>query len=323
MEFSMTDLDPLLAEAIDWHIRLRDGDVADWEAFTAWLEVDSAHARAYDAVVLADDIFDSPATDGFAREAANDDEPLPLRRFRGRGWAAGLGAIAAVLIAVVVVPMLGSGQDRYEVVTATGEHRVIALDDGTQIALNGMSRIILDHEDPRFARLNEGEALFSVKRDPARPFTVTVGDSRIQDVGTVFNVVHQAKTISLEVSEGSVLFNPDREAIPLKAGQTLYDAGLGDKLVIGSKEPSIIGTWRDGRLIYQNAELSTLANDLSRNLGVQVSVDPAIAARQFTGVIQVERNHETLFARLSSVLGLDVRKTSKGWTISMRGRAAH
>lgn len=321
MKFSMTDVDPRFAEAIDWLIRLRHGEVTDWEAFTVWLEADEAHAQAYDVVALANEVFDSPATDALACSAANDDDQAPVRRFGGRVWAVGLATIAAALVAVVAVPMLSPGQNRYEVVTAIGEHRVIELNDGTQIALNGLSRITLDREDSRFARLDEGEAMFSVKRDTARPFAVTVGDNLIQDVGTIFNVIRQSKTLSVEVSEGSVVFNPDREAIPLKAGQTLYDAGLGDTLVIGSKEPSTIGTWREGSLTYQNAQISTLANDLSRNLGVQVSVDPDIATRQFTGVIQVERNPDALFARLSSVLGLDVRKTSKGWTISVRGRA--
>ena len=42
------------AEAIAWHIRLRDGGAADWDAFVRWLEADPARSAAYDAVALAD-----------------------------------------------------------------------------------------------------------------------------------------------------------------------------------------------------------------------------------------------------------------------------
>lgn len=42
------------AEAIEWHIRLRDGRDEDWEAFVQWLEGDPARSDAYDAVVRAD-----------------------------------------------------------------------------------------------------------------------------------------------------------------------------------------------------------------------------------------------------------------------------
>lgn len=317
----MTELDPMHAEAIDWLVRLRNGDVADWEAFTVWLEADPAHTRAYDAVALADAEFDA-RTDAKPLAAANDDEEVPTRRFGGRAWFAGGSVAAAALVALVAVPSLFPGHDRYTVVTAAGEHRTLALSDGTQIAINGTSRITLDRKDLRFARLDDGEALFSVKHDPAKPFAVTVGDDRIQDVGTVFNVVKRSAATSVEVAEGSVLFNPDREAVTLKAGQTLHDAGNGDTVIVGSKLPGMIGSWREGRLIYQNASLATVADDLSRNVGVAVSVDPEIATRQFTGVIQVERNPKALFARLSSVLGVDVRQTAKGWKISMRRRAS-
>ena len=42
----LTDRDRIDAEAIGWVIRLRDGSAADWEAFTVWLEADSAHLGA-------------------------------------------------------------------------------------------------------------------------------------------------------------------------------------------------------------------------------------------------------------------------------------
>jgi transmembrane sensor len=45
----------ILAEAIEWHVRLRDGSAAaDWEAFILWLEADPARSAAYDDVVRAD-----------------------------------------------------------------------------------------------------------------------------------------------------------------------------------------------------------------------------------------------------------------------------
>jgi ferric-dicitrate binding protein FerR (iron transport regulator) len=42
------------ARAIEWHIRLRDGDDATWETFAEWLAEDARHAEAYDGVEAAD-----------------------------------------------------------------------------------------------------------------------------------------------------------------------------------------------------------------------------------------------------------------------------
>lgn len=46
--------DQIRADAIGWHIRLRDDGADGWDAFVRWLEQDLAHSDAYDAVALAD-----------------------------------------------------------------------------------------------------------------------------------------------------------------------------------------------------------------------------------------------------------------------------
>ena len=51
------------ARAIDWMIRQRDPDFADWDAFADWLAEDAGHAAAYDAVASLDaDLGALPAT---------------------------------------------------------------------------------------------------------------------------------------------------------------------------------------------------------------------------------------------------------------------
>ena len=46
--------DELKAEAIAWHLRLRDDGAEAFEAFALWLDADPARSDAYDAVALAD-----------------------------------------------------------------------------------------------------------------------------------------------------------------------------------------------------------------------------------------------------------------------------
>src|SRR5947209_3414135 len=120
--------------AIGWHLRLREGDAADWEAFVRWLEADPAHAAAYDEVVLADaaltpDMFPAaPANDGRAAEA-------PARRRFGRAVWAAAALAACLLLAFLALPWLHPGSDRYEVATAAGQQRTLPLGDGSVVAL--------------------------------------------------------------------------------------------------------------------------------------------------------------------------------------------
>ena len=55
---SLDTPDRVRARAIEWHIRLRDGDDATWEAFAEWIAADPRHASAYDQVEAADHALD-------------------------------------------------------------------------------------------------------------------------------------------------------------------------------------------------------------------------------------------------------------------------
>ncbi len=316
----MTKTEYIRAEAINWLIRLRDGDAADWEALTLWLEGDARRAAIYRSVALDDAELPLPSRTRLPEIRANDNAPLRWNANKAM-IATATGALAACAIAVITVPQFWLSQGRYAVTTRPGEQRHIVLRDGTRITLNGSSILTLDHNDVRTAQLDRGEALFSVRHDPKAPFAVIVGSNRIEDVGTVFNVLRRGKGVSVEVAQGAVVYNPAQQAIALRVGQTLSDSGETSPVEVGTRAPDEIGTWSRGRLTYHETSLAAVADDLARNIGEPVTVDPAIASRQFTGVIQVERNRKTLFARLAAVLGLDARRTVKGWKISMPERA--
>jgi transmembrane sensor len=320
MEFSMSDHDKVERDAIDWLIRLRGGTVDDWDAFTLWLEADPAHVVAYDTVALADqdigaELIAAPAVPN----AANDDMPVA----RGSLWArtARFAALAATLVAAIFLYTLYPQDQRYQLSTAPGEHRVVTLGDGTRIALNANTRMTFDRRDTRFAKLDAGEALFTVRHDAANPFELVAGAYRIRDVGTVFNVVRESEAVQVAVAEGSVLFDPAGAAVALGAGQQL-DARAGQSVRVSDTPAAGVGSWQDGRLVYTDAPLSAIAADLSRNLGVPVTVDAAVANQQFTGVIQIEPDTKALFARLAALWDVDARHTSHGWRISAHKRAA-
>src|SRR5690606_10247875 len=95
---------------------------------------------------------------------ANDEEPAPARV--SRRWFS--GAIAASLAVLAAVGVWQASDDRYTVETAPGELRTIALADGGQIALGGGTRLALDDDEPRFARLEEGQALFTIQHEIGR-----------------------------------------------------------------------------------------------------------------------------------------------------------
>jgi len=300
-----------LEEAIGWTIRLRTATPDDWRAFTDWLEADAGHLAAYDEVQRTD--ADMGALPPAPRPVIADLPPAqaPVRNRRGWLVGGGLATVAAGVLTTVLVQAPAS----YALETQPGETRSLQLADGSRIDLNGGSRLVLDRKNERFAKLERGEALFTVVHDEARPFEVRVGDDVLQDIGTVFAVLHQSGQTEVAVSEGAVLYNPKGEAVRIDPGRKLSDNG-GDRVLLAQVDAETVGGWRDRRLSYTGATLTRVAADLHRNLGVPVSVDGALQQRRFTGMVQLDGTPELVFQRLSALLGVRAVRSGDGWTLT-------
>ena len=309
--------DNIRARAIEWHIRLRDGDDATWETFADWLAEDVRHAEAYDAVESADQAIDPLLPHVVIREAANDHVEPARRRLRGGLFG---GAIAASVAAAVLL-FSSPASSRYDVVTAPGERRVVALDAATEVTLNGATRMTFDRKDPRFASLASGEALFRVRHDVRNPFRLEVGANIVEDAGTVFNVVHQQGEVRVAVAEGKIVYNPGARAVSLDAGQSLVDRGAKD-IKVSDVAITAVGSWETGSLVYAGAPLSRVAEELSRALGVRIAAAPAIADRPFSGTITLDGSGVGQLRRLSPALNVAVEERPDGWIMRPSGSAA-
>lgn len=317
--------DPVTAQAIAWHVRLRHGGDDDWAQFLAWLEQDPAHAAAYERIEAADQAVEPILPAIHFRESANDDandEGAPVaggtihRRWR---WPLAGGLIAASLVAALLLgPQLASG--RYEVTTAPGEHRVIALDAGTRLELNGSTRITLDRANPRFVALHAGEELFHVRHDAARPFTLDMDGREVVDLGTVFDVVRDVGGVRLAVAEGKVAYRPAGQSVTLGAGQALSDAQGEGTIRVTPAAPGSVGGWRSGHLVYAGAPLSQVAGDLARTLGLRVTVAPGLADRLVSGTIALNGKGPEEARRIGAVLDVAVVTEPDGWTLRASGR---
>jgi transmembrane sensor len=301
----------ILDEAIGWTIRLNQASADDWRAFTDWLEADPAHVQACDEVQHTDAVLGGLRPPLRPVIAGQPPVQAPVRN--RRGWLVGGGL--AVAAAGVLTTMLVQAPATYALETRPGETRSVQLADGSRIELNGGTRLVLDRRNERLATLERGEALFTVMHDEDRPFEVRVGDDVLQDIGTVFAVLHEGDATEVAVSEGAVLYNPEGEAVRIDPGRKLSDAG-GDRVVLAQVDPNSVGGWRDRRLSYTSAPLTRVAADLRRNLGVPVKVDPALAERRFTGLVQLDGRPELVFERLSALLGVRAVRSGGGWTLT-------
>ena len=306
------DASPAEARAIDGLIRQRDPAFDDWDGFADWLGEDPEHAAIYDAFASLDQDLDAllPAAKPFAVTMSN----TPRRTSR-RGWVG--GAMAAALVGVISLSTLNPFGDANRIVTAAGEHRTIKLADGSRIEINGGSVVEIDKDRPRFARLEVGEAMFHVVHRDDDPFVVEAGGDRIVDLGTAFNVVRRERQTAVAVSEGIVLYNPDRDKVRLVAGKAIAAHDDDSKLpVVQDIDIASVGGWRSGLLVYNDAPLAVVAEDLKRTAGMDVQVAPAAAALSFRGALIIDKNRNRTIADLAALSGTKAQRQGDGWILT-------
>ena len=308
----MTDRGDIREAAVGWVTAQADPAFADWDGFLAWLEADPAHASAYEAVLAAGD-----AADPVLRALpVADPVPTPARRPIWRRQATG-GWLAAGIVGAIGLGYANLRPAPFVIETGPGEHRTVTLDTAT-IALNGDTRLVLDHRNPHRATLDRGEALFDVKHDEAHPFAVKVGDDEVQDVGTRFDITRDPAGTRVAVAEGMVVYNPKAEAVRLGPGQTLDARQAAGELRVATAATSDIGSWREDRLSYRQAPLSVVAADLARGLGLPIDAAPDVADKPFTGVLAYGGDKTQFLDRLGPLLDVGVKRDQGRVTLTRK-----
>lgn len=310
----MTHEAQVQAAALDWVIRQRDPAFADWEPFADWLAADGAHAQAYHAIAALDgDLEALPVALPAESHVANDDDTGSVQVNR-RLWLS--GALAASLVAVVGFGVMQRAPDGQRIETAMGETRTVALADGSRIALNGGSAILLDKDDPRNATLEHGQALFHVVHREDAPFRVRVGGAQLVDVGTIFDVTRAGGRTTVSVSEGAVIYNPASSNVRVDAGRRLAVDDASGQAVVSPVSIASVGGWQAGQLVYDGVPLSEVAAEVERTTGVRIRTNPGAAAIQFRGAFQTGHDEARMIEDLAALSGTRATREAGGWTLS-------
>lgn len=306
--------DRIMNEALSWHGAQARDDM-DWEAFAEWLEADPRHRAAYDDVALIDTAVDRH------RETLRPLLPAVEEKARQHRWyaVAGVG-IAAALALVIGAPMLRQGAPApADYRTGAGETRTIALNDGSTILLSASSHLRVSGTRQDDLTL-EGGAYFDVPHDPARTMRIHVGGYEVSDIGTRFDITASHMTLRVAVAEGRLSVGSAALATPvvLTAGHRLLVEQTKGKAEVEPVHAADVGSWRSGRLVYDNVPLSLVAADISRYAGQTVTVAPDIAGQRFSGVLAIGdgsglvSNLQQFMDLQASVKGDHVRLDARG-----------
>lgn len=303
-----------------WHVRLASDEAreTDWLDFEAWLGEHPVHQRAYEAVeqVWADlDAAPASATTNIA----------PLRPRPSRRGFLRTGALAASLVATAVVgATFWANTPRTQVFeTPVGRPRVVALEDGTRITINGGSHLTATlgrHE--RRVVMADAEAVFDVAKDPDRPFLIDAGEREIRVVGTEFNVVHHKGDVAVAVRRGVVEVRPAgapgaKPLARLTKGQALSHRKGSGADTVAAVDPDAALAWTTGRLVFQGERLAEVAQTLSRYSAQPIVVAPDARDLRVTAVLNIGPQ-DAMLDSLAEFLPVRVERQPDSVRLSLR-----
>lgn len=188
--------------------------------------------------------------------------------------------LLAAIVALVSIVIPASQNFAPTLVTKPGEWRTLALEDGTVITAGPRTVLTYSYShDRRSIRLTEGEALFTVKKDPRRPFVVQTPAGCAKALGTIFSVTHQLRSTSVTTQEGVVAMarldptdpNCSRNAIRLFAGQKAVIESW-TPLVARSVDIEVEHAWTRRQVIFSGQPVEQALSEFNRRNWIQLDM---------------------------------------------------
>jgi len=222
--------------------------------------------------------------------------PQNIDRRKHRSWLIALAASILLLVGVAGWTAL-----RYSNVqvfdTAIGEQRSVILADGSKLELAPDSRVRTRFTlVERNVELERGQAFFAVAHGTLRPFIVHVNNLKVTAVGTAFDVRVDPGGAVVTVSEGrvNVATMTDEVGAGPRTDAGTVRAGVGERvtfsrsarrLTVATVDPKVAGSWRDGKLQFQDDPLEDVVGVVNRYGGPQISLAGALQQTRFTGTV--------------------------------------
>ena len=208
---------------------------------------------------------------------------------------------AAVIVLLVVVRHfsfqsgVNSVQKQFasiETEVPAGSNLHLTLPDGTRVYLNSATKLSYNQGygiDNREVTLS-GEGYFEVAHDGKLPFVIHSDKVTVRDIGTAFRVCNyrEDNLATVELHEGRVLIDDDISLKPdssLLPGQRMQiDKRSGQRFTMNITDRPKAGTVDFNHLDFNDVTLSQIANVLSRQYDVKISVADSQRDKRFYGV---------------------------------------
>ena len=198
------------------------------------------------------------------------------------------------------------------ILSPAGQHLTAMLPDGSTVEMNAGSTLKyhpLWWWASRSLRF-EGEGFFRVEK--GRKFSVHSAMGETSVLGTTFNIYSREETYRVTCFTGKVrVTSLTRQEVILGPDYTAQVNKAGNIIVRKEKQPETTVSWRDNMFNFTAAPLREVLNEVERQYGVSVSMEPGLNLF-YTGFFSKDKPVEEVLNIICKPFGITYVKTADG-----------
>lgn len=242
-------------------------------------------------------------------------------------WKPLLKVAAMIIVAagmgLLTYQFVGSESGSTELASVTidsgSSKKQVTLPDGSSVWMNQGSTITYPTSFDKGRNISfQGEGYFEITKSDQK-FIIDGPSSQITVLGTAFNFnTSEDHESRVTVTEGTVAFTSGKvEKIVTLGQEGVFDKKSGQISLV--KKPDVNAhSWRTGHFVFDDLELSEIAELLSKYYEEEIQIDSRMNSCKVTGNFSNQPVEEVL-AEISLILSAKVTKEGESFLISGEG----
>lgn len=171
--------------------------------------------------------------------------------------------------------------------TGVGEVKTVTLDDGSLLRMNTRTVLTVAFSElQRKITLDQGQASFTVAKNPNKPFVVSTGLGRVTALGTEFDIYKTADKMTISLIEGKIQVGhvlndaiapegAQKHVVPNNESEVIVVEVENDRVSsialtvkgispVEHADPDAVIAWRHNKIIFNEQSLSDVLVELNR-----------------------------------------------------------
>ncbi|MFT4224307.1 MAG: FecR family protein [Dysgonomonas sp.] len=244
------------------------------EQIKKWLDSSDENRNI---LLRARELFDASIL--YGNEDACLSNTQPVRHKKRKIWTEfskiGVAVVVTILSGLWYLHLTEKEESGMQTISVpAGQHINITLPDGSNVWLNARTTIqypISFGKKERLVKL-DGEAYFDVTKNENCPFIVETPKSKLEVLGTTFNVISYSNNNTYEVAliEGSVKVNIGNEALTLAPQHKINIED--EKIKVTLIDDYNLYRWKEGLICFNKESFDEIIRKLEKSYDVKLII---------------------------------------------------